>query len=173
MANDYQRSPAVPVFLQEIKNITESEKIGDDQFAQTFFTLPNGGKVNRILVVGTLTECENIGTDEPYMRGHLVDPTGSLSIYAGKYQEEAAQIMQETETPAHVAVIGKPRMYTPDSGQTVISIQPESVTVVSDVERDLWIQEAAKSTLARLAELEPSDERSAYATAVVSALESI
>lgn len=170
---DYTRQPAMPVLIQELRGITEFEKIGDDQYAPTFFKLPCGEQTNRVLIIGTLTEKEDIGTDSEYWRGHLVDPSGSINIYAGVYQPEAAQAMVETETPAYVAVVGKLAMYETESGTKIISVRPESVSVVSDVERDLWIQESAKNTLNRLSAVEASDEKAAYATMVVASLEAI
>lgn len=170
--NNYRREPAVPTFTQLLRGITESNKIGDDQFAPTFFKLPTGKEVNRVFVVGVLTECEDIGTDTEYLRGRMADPSGTISIYAGEFQPEAAQILAEIETPAFVAVVGKPSIYEADSG-LVISIRPESVTIVDSVTRDLWIQAAAAETLAQLKDMKESDTKSAYTEMVTASLESI
>ena len=52
--------------------------------------LPTGAKANRIFVVGTLTETEDVGSDDEYWQGRIVDPTGRFFTYAGQYQPEAA-----------------------------------------------------------------------------------
>lgn len=170
--NNYKREPAVPIFTRVLRGIKGAEKIGEDQFAPTFFELPTGKKVNRVLVVGVLTECEDIGTDTEYLRGRMADPSGSINIYAGEYQPEAAQVLAEIETPAFIAVVGKPNIFEADNS-IVISIRPESVTVVDSDTRDLWIQAAAAETLEQLKEMEESDEKSAYTEMVVAALEAI
>ena len=170
--NNYTRTPAAPTFSQALRGIKGSKKSGDDQFAQTFFNLPTGKDVSRIFMVGVLTECEDIGTDTEYFRGRVADPSGSINIYAGEYQPEAAQVLAEIETPAFVAVVGKPNIYESDNGMT-ISIRPESVTIVDSVARDLWIQAAASETLGQLKDMEQSPEKSAYAEMVVAALEAI
>lgn len=169
---NYKREPAVPIFTQVLRGIKGAEKIGEDQFAPTFFTLPTDKKVNRVFVVGVLTECEDIGTDTEYLRGRMADPSGSINIYAGEYQPEAAQVLAEIETPAFIAVVGKPNIFEADNSM-VISIRPESVTVVDSNTRDLWIQAAAAETLEQLKEMEESDEKSAYTEMCIAALESL
>lgn len=170
--NNFTRAPAVPTFSQVLREIKGSEKSGDDQFAQTFYHLPTGKDVSRVFMVGTLTECEDIGTDAEYLRGRVADPTGSINIYAGEYQPEAAQVLAEIETPAFVAVVGKPNIYEADNSM-VISIRPESVTVVDSVARDLWVQAAASETLEQLNSMEESDDRAAYAEMCLASLKAI
>lgn len=169
---NYRREPAVPTFSQVLRGIKESTKEGEDQFAQTFYNLPTGKDVSRVFIVGVLTECEDIGTDTEYLRGRMSDPSGTINIYAGEYQPEAAQVLSEIETPAYIAVVGKPNIYEADSS-LVVSIRPESVTVVDSVTSDQWIQAAASETLEQLKDMEASDAKSAYATAVLAALEAI
>lgn len=168
----YDREAAKPLFTQEIREIEHGEKDGDDQFAKMMFDLPLGEKANRVVVIGTLTETEDIGTDTEYWKGRVVDPTGSILIYAGEFQPEAAQLLSEIETPAYVAVIGKPNIYKTDNG-LVVSVRPESVTVVSDEEREIWVQEASRYALHRLKEMEDSGVKKTYAAMIVAALQSL
>ena len=155
-----------------MKRITESKR-GEGDFAPVFYPLPTGIDINRVLVIGTLTECEDIGTDMPYLRGRVADPTGSINIYAGEYQPEAADALAQIETPAYIAVVGKPNIYTTEEGSAIVSLRPETITVVSSVERDMWIQSAAKATLNRIESLEEFEDREAYAIMCSNALESI
>ena len=171
-SNNFKGAPAVPTFSQVLRGIKGSEKSGDDQFAQTFYHLPTGKDVSRVFHVGVLTECEDIGTDAEYLRGRMSDPSGTINIYAGEYQPEAAQVLSEIETPAYIAVVGKPNIYEADNS-LVVSIRPESVTVVDSDTRDLWIQAAASETLTQLETMEESPKKSAYAEMCISALDAI
>ena len=60
----------------------------------------------------------------------MSDPTGSFFIYAGQYQPEAAQVLAECETPAFVAIVGKPSTYTTADGSVLTSVRPESIHIV-------------------------------------------
>jgi RPA family protein len=145
------REVARRLFAREFNDITTvfTEEEGD--MAPNYALLPTGAKANRVLVVGTLTETEDIGEDAEYWRGHVVDPSGEkFFTYAGQYQPEAAATLRELETPAYVAIVGKPRTFTDDDGDTYASIRPESITVVSEEIRDRWVVETANQTLNRI-----------------------
>lgn len=115
--------------------------------------------MNRIFIVGTLIEKEDIGTDSEYWRGGRVsDPTGSFLIYAGQYQPEAAQFLAECELPAFVAVIGKTSTYTTDDGNVLTSIRPESIQQVDELTRNLWVLDTAKQTLERIRAVEAQED---------------
>lgn len=146
----YFREVAKRVFAQELKESNLTFKDGDDQYAPQYLLTPTGAKVNRMLIVGTLTEKEDIGTDSEYWRGRVSDPTGSFMVYAGQYQPEAAQVLVECETPAFIAIIGKPSTYTTEDGTVLTSVRPESIQVVDGNTRDMWVLDAAKQTLDRL-----------------------
>ncbi|MDG6244430.1 MAG: RPA family protein [Methanolobus sp.] len=150
----YSREVARRVFAQEFRESNLSFKDGDDQYAPQYLLTPTGAKVNRVFIVGTLIEKEDIGTDSEYWRGRVTDPTGSFLIYAGQYQPEAAQVLAECETPAFVAVVGKPSTYTTGEGDVLTSVRPESIYVVDGQTRDLWVIETAKCTLERVNALE-------------------
>ncbi|TGC09648.1 RPA family protein [Methanolobus halotolerans] len=150
----YTREVARRVFAQEFRESDLTYKDGDDQYAPQYLLTPTGARVNRIFIIGTLVEKEDIGSDSEYWRGRVIDPTGSFMIYAGQYQPEAAQILAECETPAFVAIVGKPSTYTTGEGDVLTSVRPESIFVVDGQTRDLWVVDAAKNTLARLKELD-------------------
>ncbi|MDW7730907.1 MAG: DNA-binding protein [Methanolobus sp.] len=149
----YTREVARRVFAREFRESNLTYKDGDDQYAPQYLLTPTGARVNRIFIVGTLIEKEDIGSDSEYWRGRVIDPTGSFMIYAGQYQPEAAQVLAECETPAFVAIVGKPSTYTTGEGDVLTSVRPESIYVVDGQTRDLWVVDTAKKTLARLKEL--------------------
>lgn len=156
----YTREVAKRVFAQEFRESNLSFKDGDDQYAPQYLLTPTGAKVNRVFIVGTLIEKEDIGTDSEYWRGRVTDPTGSFLIYAGQYQPEAAQILAECETPAFVAVVGKPSTYTTGEGDVLTSVRPESLHIVDGQTRDMWVIETAKCTLDRIEALDGTSANS-------------
>ncbi len=150
----YVREVAQRVFAQEFRDSNLSFKDENDLYAPQYLLTPTGAKVNRLFIIGTLTETEDIGTDSEYWRGRVSDPTGSFLVYAGQYQPEAAQMLSECETPAFVAVVGKPSTFTTAEGDILTSVRPESINVVDADTRDMWVLDAARNTLDRIDALE-------------------
>ena len=180
------RETARRVFATELNDATFTFKESDDDRAPVYVLLPTGEQANRVLVVGTLTETEDVGNEQEYWQGRVVDPTGTVFVYAGQYQPEAAGQLRELETPTYVAVVGKPRTYETDDGTVNVSIRPESITVVDEQTRSRWVTETAERTLDRLAALDSESNEygirareeydidpSRYQSAVVEALESL
>lgn len=148
----FSREVAKRVFAEELKSSNYSFRDGEDQhqYAPQYLLTPTGAKCNRVFVVGTLTEKDDIGGDTEYWRGRVVDPTGSILIYAGQYQPEAAQILASMEAPSYVAVVGKPNLYQTDDGNIIISLRAESIQQVDENTRNQWIMDAARRTQERL-----------------------
>lgn len=144
------REVARRVFAREFNAASYTFKESDDERAPIYLLLPTGERANRVFVVGTLTETEDVGEDSEYWRGRVVDPTGTFFVYAGQYQPEAAGVLRELEPPAYVAVAGKPRTYETDEGEVNVSVRPESITVVEEDTRDRWVVETAERTIDRL-----------------------
>ena len=180
------REVARRVLASEFNDASHTFKESDDERAPVYLLLPTGERANRVFVVGTLTETEDVGDDSEYWRGRVVDPTGTFFVYAGQYQPEAAGTLRDLEPPAYVAVTGKPRTYETDDGTVNVSVRPEAITVVDAATRDRWVIEAADRTLdrieafddegneyARMARERYGEDVSAYQEAVVSALESV
>ncbi len=166
----FSREVAKRIFAEELKNSNYSFRDGEDQhqYAPSYLLTPTGAKCNRVFVVGTITEKDDIGSDTEYWRGRVVDPTGSILIYAGQYQPEAAQILACMETPAYVAVVGKPNLYQTDDGNIIISLRAESIQRVDENTRNQWIIDTARRTLERLEALKnasPTPVSSDFATA--------
>ncbi len=132
-------------------NDADLEVEGQGERAPSYVVTPLGAKVNRIFVVGVITDIENVGTDmQPMWRARVSDPTGTFHVYAGQYQPEAAAALSKLKPPVFGAVVGKSRVYQPDGGGTYVSIRPEAIKAVDERVRDFWILEACRSLRKRL-----------------------
>ena len=186
MSTTPTREVARRVFAAEFNDASYTFKESDDERAPVYLLLPTGAAANRVFVVGTLTETEDVGSDSEYWRGRVVDPTGTFFVYAGQYQPEAAGVLRDLDPPAYVALTGKPRTYETDDGTVNVSVRPESITVVDEATRERWVVETAERTLdrlasfgeetneyARMARERYGDDVAAYREAVVGALEDV
>ncbi|MFA4860087.1 RPA family protein [Methanoregula sp.] len=146
----FEREPARRVFAGELRECRYQFKDGEDEKSPTFVLLPSGERCNRIFLVGTLTEKQRQGDQNVFYRGRVVDPSGTFFVMAGSYQPEAMQQLAKIETPAFVAVVGKPNLYQKPDGSFLVSVRVESITVVDKDTRDLWVLDAAERTLDRV-----------------------
>ncbi len=149
----FVREVAHRVFAAEFRESNLQAKEGQDQYSPSYLITPTGAKCNRVFVVGTLTEKEDVGTDSEFWRGRIVDPTGAFFVTAGQYQPEAAQVLAKTTPPEFIAVIGKPNTFTTKEGNMLTSIRAESLQLVDAATRDRWVVDTAKLTMARLEKL--------------------
>ncbi|MDZ7702332.1 MAG: RPA family protein [Halobacteriales archaeon] len=161
MSTTPTREVARRVFASEFNDASYTFKESDDERAPVYLLLPTGAPANRVFVVGTLTETEDVGSDSEYWRGRVVDPTGTFFVYAGQYQPEAAGVLRELEPPAYVALTGKPRTYETDDGSVNVSVRPEAINVVDEATRERWVVETAERTLERIGAFD--DETNEYA----------
>ncbi len=144
------REVAWRVFAEEF-NSSVLEHTGEGEKPVSYIVTPLGAKINRMMVVGVVTDIEDIGDgDKRRYRARLTDPTGTYYISAGEYQPSAAMALSKMSPPAFAAVVGKSRAYTPEEGVKYLSIRPESIREVDAEARDYWVVEAAKSTLLRI-----------------------
>jgi len=144
------REIAWRVFAGEYNDATKDVSDGGER-SPSYVVTPLGAKVNRLFVVGVLTDVENVATDDaPMWRARLQDPTGTYHVYAGQYQPEASAALAKMKPPAFVAVTGKSRLFTPESGGTYTSVRPETVKPVDEALRDYWILDACRSLKKRL-----------------------
>jgi len=161
MSSAPTREVARRVFARAFNDASYTFKESDEERAPVYVLLPTGERANRVFLVGTLTETEDVGEDSEYWRGRVVDPTGTFFVYAGQYQPEAAGVLRDLTPPAYVAVAGKPRTYETDEGDVNVSVRPESISVVEETTRDRWVVEAAERTLERIERFD--DETNEYA----------
>ncbi len=132
-------------------NDTNLEVEGTGERAPSYVITPLGAKVNRIFVVGVITDVENVGTDmQPMWRARVSDPTGTFHVYAGQYQPEAAAALSKLKPPVFGAIVGKSRVYSPEPGTVYTSIRPEVIKAVDERVRDFWILEACRSLRKRI-----------------------
>jgi RPA family protein len=156
-----QREVARRLFAKELQASTLFYKEHDDTYAPQYLLTPTGAKCNRVFVVGTLTEKENVGVDADYWRARIADPTGVFPIYAGQYQQQAVTQLSSIEVPSFVAVIGKLNIFQADEGPVKVSVRPEFMNVVDAETRDRWVLETAEKTLERIERLQHSGENMA------------
>jgi len=150
-----EREVAYRIFARELSDTTVAlERDPDDAYAPQYVLTPTGAKVNRVFVIGTLTEKEDIGTDTEYWRARISDPTGAFFMYAGQYQPDATRALTDASVPEFLAVVGKVSVYTTEDGRVMTSIRPETISVVDALVRDRWVLETARQTLDRIKELE-------------------
>ena len=147
----FKREVAHRIFAAELRNTTLAlERDAEDAFAPQYVLTPTGAKINRIFVVGTLTETEDVGTDTENWRIRVSDPTGTFFMYAGMYQPDAARTIAGIKVPEFVAVVGKIGVYTSEDGKVHTSVKPETITVVDEATRTQWVAETARLTLERV-----------------------
>jgi RPA family protein len=144
-----RREVAYRLFAAEFDDADFSYSESDEERAPNYVVSPTGGRVNRLFVVGVLTEVENASED--VLRARIVDPTGAFVVYAGQYQPEAQAFFDQAQAPMFVAVTGKARTFQPDDSEvTYTSIRPENVNEVDAETRDRWTVGTARQTLDRV-----------------------
>lgn len=144
-----KRETAWRVFAGEYNDATLEIK-GEGEMTPSYVVTPLGAKVNRVFVIGVLTDVENVSEGGDLVRAHISDPTGVFTLYSGSYQQEVTDALSKIEVPAFIAVIGKVRTYSPEEGTIYVSIRPEKVMEVNADIRDKWIIETCKNTKDRI-----------------------
>jgi RPA family protein len=144
-----KRQTAWRVFAGEFNDSTVEIK-GEGEMTPSFVVTPLGAKVNRLFIIGVLTDVENISQEGELVRAHISDPTGVFTVYSGQYQKDVTDALLNIDIPTFVAVIGKARTYNPEEGLMYVSIRPEKILEVSADIRDKWIFETCKNTKNRI-----------------------
>src|SRR5437870_7251221 len=144
------REVAWRLFASEY-NDANLEMDGGGDRAPSYIVTPLGAKVNRVFVVGVITDVENVGSDiQPMWRARVSDPTGTFHIYAGQYQPEAAATLSKLKPPIFGAIVGKSRIYSPEAGTVLTSIRPERIKPVGGAARDARTPERCRALPERL-----------------------
>jgi len=144
-----KRETAWRVFAGEYNDSTVEIK-GEGDMAPSYIVTPLGAKINRMFIIGVLTDVENISEGGDLVRAHISDPTGVFTLYSGSYQKDITDALSNIEVPAFVAVVGKVRTYTPEEGTLFVSVRPEKIMEVSADTRDKWILETCQNTRDRI-----------------------
>ncbi len=147
-----RREVAYRLFAAEYEDADFSYSESDEERAPNYVVTPTGARVNRLFVVGVLTEVEQVNED--VLRGRIVDPTGAFVVYAGQYQPDEMAFLERAEPPMFVSVTGKARTFQPEDSDTVYtSVRPESINQVDAETRDRWTVTTAERTLDRVSTL--------------------
>jgi len=144
-----KRETAWRIFAGEYNDSTIEIK-SEGEMMPSYVITPLGAKVNRVFVIGVLTDVENVSEGGDFVRAHLSDPTGVFTIYSGSYQQEITDQLLKIDVPAFVALTGKVRTYIPEEGTMYVSIRPEKILEVDASVRDKWILETCKNTKDRI-----------------------
>jgi RPA family protein len=144
-----KREAAWRVFAGEYNDSTVELK-GEGEMTPSYVVTPLGAKINRLFIIGVLTDVENVSESGDLLRAHVSDPTGVFTLYSGQYQEDATNALSNIDVPAFVAVLGKTRTYNSEDGPMYVSIRPEKVAEVDAGIRDQWILETCTSTKDRI-----------------------
>lgn len=145
-----KREPAWRIFAGEYNDATLELK-GTGDKTPSYIVTPLGAKINRVFIIGVLTDVENISEGGDMLRAHISDPTGVFTLYSGHFQEAATDALSKIDVPAFVAIVGKTRTYEPEEGALYVSIRPEFVREVKADARDRWIVETCQQTKERIA----------------------
>ncbi|WP_135605930.1 RPA family protein [Methanococcoides sp. NM1] len=151
-----EREIAHRIFAKELNDSSSTihstidEAINSEGHTPNYLLTPVGTMVNRVFIVGVITEVDNVGTDTDTWKARVVDPSGAFTIYAGQYQLQAAIFLSSVETPAFVSVVGKVRVYKPDPGSPIISLRPEEIHLADEGMRNCWVIDTAELTLDRV-----------------------
>ena len=144
-----KREAAWRVFAGEYNDTTVEIK-GEGEMSPSYVVTPLGAKINRLFVIGVLTDVEQVSESGEFIRAHVSDPTGVFTLYSGQYQQEATTALSNIEVPTFVAIVGKARTYIPEEGTLYVSIRPEKVMEVNANARDQWILETCSNTKDRI-----------------------
>jgi RPA family protein len=144
---NFIREPAKRVLAVELSKIKESSTIElEDGKTKNLIETEAGTQLNRVFIVGILTEVESSKKDNAItMKARINDMTGNFIVHAGQYQPEAAAFLQTNMNEnIIVAVIGKVNIYTPadDPNTKIPIIRPEFITISDEDTRNYWIREA-------------------------------
>jgi len=144
-----KRETAWKIFAGEYNDSTYEIK-GEGDMTPSYVISPLGAKVNRMFLIGVLTDVEKVSENGELVRAHISDPTGVFTLYSGEYQKDVTDALLEIEVPAFVAVVGKSKTYTPEEGTFFVSVRPERIIEVNADIRDNWILETCKITKERI-----------------------
>ncbi|MDY9927048.1 RPA family protein [Methanosarcina sp.] len=151
-----KREVAKRVFAKEFEACRELEKSARsaseaaDSKSPNLLISPLGLILNRVFIVGVLTELDSIGTQNEMWKARIVDPTGAFTVYAGQFQPDASIFFSTVQVPAFIALTGKARIYEPEPGSIFISVRAEEANVVDEEIRNRWVVDTAEQTVDRL-----------------------
>ncbi len=146
------REPAWRVFANEFQSAIH-EETGTGERPTHYVLSPLGARMNRVLIVGTLSVPEPIGRDpsQPFLRARLTDPTGAFAVTAGGFQPRALSAFQRIGTAQRSMLVGKAHLYSGRDGVVYGSVRAEAIRTISEEEYHQMLGETLRHTLARAA----------------------
>ncbi len=145
------REVAWRLFTHELTSSSVQEK-GEGEKATTHVLTPLGGCVSRLLLVGTLSQIEPLGSGaSPLWRARFTDPTGGVAVTAGSYQPRALAFLSQAKAPLLATVVGKAHLFVGREGVPMVSVRSEIIAPATPAEERAWVVETARQSLRRLA----------------------
>ncbi len=135
------------ILIAELTRTTHALPRGEEQYEAQTYLSPTGRTITKVMICGTAIEKEDVGKESSMWRMRISDPSGTVQVYAGIYQSEAAAVISQLDVPCFVTVVGKMHIYEPEDGRHIVSIRPDSVTIIDGKTRDDFILDAALSLL--------------------------
>ncbi len=149
----FNRERAVRVFASELEDATghNFKEDTDSDRAPVYTLLPTGVRVNRVVIIGAVTEV-NEYDDSDFVRARVNDGDSNFAVNASsQYQREAAAALKELDPPEIVAIVGKVKHWENDEGEMNVEIQQlEEVVPVPEEERKEWVIATASRTRDRI-----------------------
>ena len=143
----FKRASVTKMPIAELTRTIHALPKGQEQYEAQTYLSPAGRTIAKVMICGTAIEKEDVGKDSSLWRVRISDPSGTVQVYAGMYQPEAAAVIAQLEIPCFVAVVGKLHIYEPESGSYRVSVRPDSVTVIDGKARDDFILDASLSLI--------------------------
>jgi len=149
--NSGSRQPTKRTVPTDFTNANHIIQPGDGDQDPKFLITPSGAGANRVMLAGVVTDVEDVGSDQAYLRMRSTDVAGNdFLVYAGQYQKDARNDIAELDAPEFVQVIGKPNTLETDDGGVLTSVRPEVVNTISKREYFALCAENAQHTIKRL-----------------------
>lgn len=153
----WNRETAKRVFAGEYKLVEEFYKEDEENDkAPNYALLPSGEKSNRVLIMGTLTDMDEVGDNFWSMR--VFDGTDEFIVSAGQYQPNALRQLRDLDVPEYVSVVAKTSSFEGDEGEVISTLTAEHITKIDEETRNTWVKETADQTMTRLTQ-EPNPEK--------------
>ncbi len=145
----YKREVAYRISSDMMKELVVIPRDEEDKYAPQYFVLPDGTKVNRVFVVGTLLSVEDVGTDTPFYKIRVSDLKGIFNATIGMYSPPCAlTAIEDMEPPMLVAIVGKIK-FNEYEEKIFFNIAVESITEVDENTRTRYDAETEEHTKAR------------------------
>lgn len=97
--------------MRKLEKSVISDSEAADLKTPNLLISPLGLILNRIFIVGVITELDRGSTLNETWKARIVDSTGAFTVYSGHYQPEASIFFSAVQIPAFIALTGKARIY--------------------------------------------------------------